>query len=449
LKQILLFLREKKNDSGLERKRLFLLTTLSTFFSKGVSFTLLLISVPLTLSYLGNTYFAISNTIISTLAMFNYLDFGIGIGVQNLLPFYIAESNKNKINQIISTAFYVLIVSCAIVLVVGVCIINFYDWESIFNLKDVVKVEEVRSALLTSLLLIGFAIPVTIIQRIHNAYQKAFINEWFITLGNVLSILCLFLVIKLSLSLPYVIFALQGTLVVSLVINFLAYYKDPSRYEISFKYVELKTFRILISTGFKYLVLLIFSVGLFSLDNFILLKFRSPNDVTNYLLGYRLISILNVPVLILSNSFLPAYNDAIARGDRKWVSNIILNAVKVISIISFVETILLLAYGHDIMSLWVKTKLGLSFKDYILFSLLLVFLNFNTFFSMIAISHRYLNRSLYFFTTGVLITVSAKFILVKYITTGYGAIILPTVIIMPLLFLAPLIYNVYKKDIKK
>lgn len=449
MKQIFLFLKEKNNDSGQERKRLFLLTTLSTIFSKGVSFTLLLISVPLTLSYLGNTYFAITNTIISTLAMFNYLDFGIGIGVQNLLPFFIAESKKDKINQIVSTAFYVLIVSCIVVLVVGSFIIYFYDWTSIFNLKDVVKVEEVRSALLTSLLLIGFAIPLSIIQRIHNAYQKAFINEWFITLGNILSIGCLFLVIKLSLSLPYVIFALQGTLVLTVLINFLAYYKNSSKYEISFKYVELKTFRILISTGFKYLVLLIFSVGLFALDNFILLKFRSANDVTNYLLGYRLISILNVPVLILSNSFLPAYNDAIAREDRKWVSNIILNAIKLISIISFFEVLLLLAYGHDIMNLWVKAKLELSFKDYVLFSLLLVFLNFNTFFSMIAISSKYLNLSLYLFTIAVLITVSAKFILVKYIVTGYGAIIFPMIIIMPALFLIPLIFNIYKNDIRK
>jgi O-antigen/teichoic acid export membrane protein len=449
LKNFLNFLKEKKNDSGAERERLFVLTSLSTFFSKGLSFVILLISVPITLSYLGNTYFAITNTIISTLAMFNYLDLGIGIGLQNLLPFFIAEGNRSKINEIISTSFYVLIFSCLLILSIGICIIFFYNWSDIFNLKEDLKIDEVRNSLIVSVLLIGFVMPISIIQRIHNAYQKAFINEWFITLGNVLSIFCLLLTIKFSLGLPFIIFALQGTLVVSTFLNFLVYHKDPLRYEISFKYVNLNTFRNLLTTGLKYFVLLVFSVGLFSLDNFILLKFRSTDDVTNYLLGFRFISFFNVPVLIFSNSFLPAYNDAIARADKKWVRDIILNAIKIISVISIIETILLMLSGHDIMKFWLKSQLTLSVNDFFLFSLLLIFQNFNTFFSMLAISTKYLNLTLYAFTIAVLMSVLIKFLFVKNIATGYAPIILPTIVIMSLFFLLPLIIKVYKKDIRK
>ena len=66
--------------------------------------------------------------------MFNYLDFGVGIGVQNLLPKYIAENNNKRVVEIISTAFSFLLIAGLFVLLAGSSMILMFDWRKFFNL---------------------------------------------------------------------------------------------------------------------------------------------------------------------------------------------------------------------------------------------------------------------------------------------------------------------------
>ena len=441
------FLILKKTDSTSERNRLFLITAFSTIFSKGISFLVLLVSLPLTLNSLGPTDFAIVNTIISTFGMFNYLDFGVGIGVQNLLPLYIAKNNNKRIIQILSTALSFLLIAGVLVLIIGASIIYIFDLRQFFTLSNAIEQSIFNKTLLVSVVLIGFGIPLTLIQRVQIAYQKSYINEWFVTFGNILSLIFIYLTISNHLKLPFIIFSLQGTLILAMGFNFIYFFLISKQYRISFYEIDKATFNLIFQLGVKYLFLLIFSVGLFSLDNLLLLKYRTPTEVTKYMVGYRLISLFNVPVLIFANTFLPAYNDALARNDRVWVRNIIIRFIKIIGLLSVIEACIVYIFGIHLIQIWTSQNFNYSTFDLLLLVLLLVFLNFNTFFSMIAISTKYLNFTLKYFLLAVTVTIFLKYIFTSSSHIGFSSVVLPTILLMPLLFLLPLIIKIYKSDI--
>jgi len=68
-----------------ERHRRALLTSATGFAARGVSMGASLITIPLTLHYLGNERFGLWMTISSIVAMATFADFGIGNGVVNML----------------------------------------------------------------------------------------------------------------------------------------------------------------------------------------------------------------------------------------------------------------------------------------------------------------------------------------------------------------------------
>jgi len=441
------FLILKKTDSTSERNRLFLITVFSSIFSKGVSFLVLLVSLPLTLNFLGPTDFAIVNTIISTFNLFNYLDFGVGIGVQNLLPSFIVQKNNKRIIQVLSTALTFLLIAGFSVLIIGISVIYLFDWRQFFNLSNAIDQNIFKKTLLVCVILIGFGIPLTLIQRVQIAYQKSYINEWFVTFGNILSLIFIYFTITNHLKLPFIVFSLQGTLIMAMGINFIYFFLISKQYKISYYEIDKATFTLIFQLGVKYLFLLIFSVGLFSLDNLLLLKYRTPTEVTEYMVGYRLISLFNVPVLIFANTFLPAYNDALARNDRVWVRRIIIRFIKIIGLLSVIEAGIVYFFGIHLIQIWTSQNFNYSKFDLLLFVLMLIFLNFNTFFSMIAISTKYLNFTLKYFLLAVTFTILLKFIFTSLSHIGFSSVVLPTVLLMPLLFLLPLIIKIYKSDI--
>src|SRR5580704_14585226 len=68
-----------------ERYRRAALTSLATLAAKGVSIGTLLVTVPLTLAYLGKERYGLWMTISSLVAIFGFADLGMGASLKTLL----------------------------------------------------------------------------------------------------------------------------------------------------------------------------------------------------------------------------------------------------------------------------------------------------------------------------------------------------------------------------
>jgi O-antigen/teichoic acid export membrane protein len=438
----------KETNPSKERDRLFFITVSSSFFSKSVTLLVSIVTLPLSLQYLGTTDFAILNTIVSTFNILIYFDFGIGIGLQNMLPGYIVQQKQDKIVELVSSVFLFLLISSFILIIVSLLLLNFNDLRSLFNLNYKIDSNRFNQTVFVSIILVALGMPISIVQRIQIAYQKTYINDWFFTLGSILSLIMLLLSIKNNLKLPFILFSLQGSLIIVFFLNFIYSVNYSKLLVLDIRKSNFKAFQIVSSFGLKYFIIILFSAGLFTIDNFILLKFRSPEDVTEYSIVYRFISLLNVPIIIYSNTFLPAYNDANARGDEKWIKIAIQRATKIILLLSLAEALFFIFFGEIIIVKWSSTQIVLNGAKLFIYTLLIFFLNINFYISAIALSTKYLNFTLKFFSLAVIISVILKFIVVKYFDVEYIYVILPTIIIMTSLYIFPLNFIIFKHDLK-
>src|SRR3984957_323827 len=111
LRQLIQF-RDPRNTTldsrGAERNRRAFLTGGAATLARVVQVGTSLVTVPLTLKYLGNERFGLWMTISSVLAMAAFADFGVGNGVLNTVAKAYGKDDVEGIRKAVSSGFAVL-----------------------------------------------------------------------------------------------------------------------------------------------------------------------------------------------------------------------------------------------------------------------------------------------------------------------------------------------------
>ena len=435
----------KSNDASEERTRKLSITFLISTVSKGISFLILIVSLPLTLGYLGAERFGVLNTLISTLGIITYSDLGLGMGLQNTLPSLIANEETKNIKRYISTAFFFLLGVACLIFLFSFIIAPFINWGNFFNTKAI-SGQELQNAIIIYFLVISIGIPASLIQRIQSAYQEGYLAEIWITLGNITSLVSIYFVVQYKGNIPLIILGMQGVVYAFYSLNFLYFTFYKKKYpKPSFAQFDTLILRGLIKLGLSYLFIQICSLFINSIDNLIISRTFGPVKVTDYTVAFRLISILAMPVQLFSVPLLAAYNDAWVRKDKQWISNITLKLLKGAFIGSILGVLLFLFFGNFIVKHWTGNT-QYSFYQLLMFGLLLIYLNFNSLISMIGLSSRFIKHLLYIYPIATLITVIVKYLIMQYFSTDYTNIVWATFIPVTIFFFIPILYKIYKED---
>ena len=110
----------------------------SVFF-KSADTLIYLLLVPITLGYLNPYEYGIWLTLSSVLAWIDSFDIGLGNGLRNKLAESIANNDKIKARKYVSTTFFMLLILMAILLVIGLLVIHWINWEEVLNLDKYVS----------------------------------------------------------------------------------------------------------------------------------------------------------------------------------------------------------------------------------------------------------------------------------------------------------------------
>ncbi len=92
-----------------ERYRKVVLSTGSSLLYKGVSVSTGLISIPLTVDYLGTERFGMWMTLTSILALMTFADLGLGNGLVNAISKSKGNSNISMAEKAISSVFFMML----------------------------------------------------------------------------------------------------------------------------------------------------------------------------------------------------------------------------------------------------------------------------------------------------------------------------------------------------
>lgn len=328
------------------------------FFSiilKGLSIIVSFLIVPLTLNYLNAEEYGVWLTLSSILIWIGFFDIGLGNGLRNKLTEAISLNQKKTAQVYVSTTFFILFLIMGGIFVLFSCVNPFLDWTKILNVSSE-KVSQLNT--IVSIVFAFFCLQFTfkIVGIIFIAHQKPALNDLLNVLGNVLSLIIIYLLTLFtsSGSLFYVAFTFSiAPFLVFLITYIVVFYFSHYHFLCpKWKYVKFSQIKDLMGLGFQFFIIQIASLVIYSTSNIIITQTLGPEQVTVYNIAYKYFSIPLMFFSILQTTIWNAYTDAWVKQDKEWIRNSIKRMLQ-IWILLAVGVIIMLVISGFVYKVWI------------------------------------------------------------------------------------------------
>ena len=347
------FDRSNARDRARERHVRVALGMGASLLAKILSVATAVISVPLTLHYLGSERYGMWMTMSSLVAIFSFADLGIGNGVLNAVAAAYGRDDRAAIRGFVSSGVFAL--SAVALLLIGAFALAypFVPWFRIFNVETSQARAEAGPALGVLITCFALAIPVGVVQRVQMGLQRGFIASLWQCASSLFGLTGLLAAIHWEAGLPWLVLAFAGMPLVAALGNSILFFGQlepdiaPSPRAVS----RAAASRV-VSIGMLFFVLQIVAAITFASDNLVIAQILGAGSVTDYAVPATMFSVISMFLAMALTPLWPAYGEAIARGDHVWVRRIVISSLLTsIGLASAASTCLVLA-GPRLIALW-------------------------------------------------------------------------------------------------
>jgi O-antigen/teichoic acid export membrane protein len=337
-----------------ERYRRALLTTLASGLARAISIVTGLISVPLTLHYLGIERYGLWMTISAVIAALGFSDLGISNGLMNGIAQAHGRNDRLLARQYVSSAFFFLV---AVALALGACFAVSYPWVpwgALFRVQSAQAISEAGPAVAAFVICFLLNIPAGLASRVQAGYQEGFIANLWAAFGSALCLVFLLLAIHIHGSLALLVLAMAGAPILALLANGVIQFGIQRPWLLpSWRYVNSGVSKSLLRLGFLFFSLQLASAIGYSSDTVVLTRMLGAEAVSQYSIPFRLFSLIAIVVSFLITPLWPAYAEALEKGDHHWIRRTLYRSLILTATVSAVMSGALVLFGAKIISLWV------------------------------------------------------------------------------------------------
>lgn len=314
----------------------------------------LLITVPMTLPYLGEERFGVWMTVSSIAGLLSFLDFGIGNGLINRVAEANTNNDKKELCFVITHGLALLAIVGGVVGAVTFPLINYLPWETIIKVKNPANVEEIKSTLLVFFLVFAGSIPLNALQKIFQGMQIAWQAYLIRGLGSIVSLAALYALAKQQAGVPELLLATFGiqTFFPILLLIVLAR-KNILRLNALKHRHWMKESYGLVQTGGLFFLLQIGGLLVWSMDSLIIAATLGAASVTNFALVQRLFQFVLAPLGIINSPLWGAYADAHARGDKVFIAKTLKKSMAGTMGIALISIVFIGSMAPKIYDLWI------------------------------------------------------------------------------------------------
>jgi O-antigen/teichoic acid export membrane protein len=337
-----------------ERHRRIALTAIASVMAKSITIATSLITVPLTLNYLGAERYGLWMTISSVIAMMVFADFGIGNGLMNAVAEAYGKDDKDAIKSHVANAVVILGIIAVVILFVFFVVYPFIQWGPFFNVRTVLAIQESGPALAAFMVCFALGVPTSIVQRVQMGIQQGFASSLWLAGGSILGLLLTLTVIHFKGGLPWLVMALAGSPVIILLLNGFAFFLVQRRDLLpDMLHISNKGMKRILHGGMLFFVLQLTVSIAFASDNIIIAKVINTEAVSQYSIVSKLFEGVVIIIGYLFAPLWPAYGEAKARGDRAWIKKTLRRSMTATFIAVIVAAPLLVAFYKPLLALWV------------------------------------------------------------------------------------------------
>ena len=331
------------------------LTVFTGLMARASSMLVTIVSVPLTLSYLGNERFGLWMTATSVVSMLAFADFGIGNGLLTVIAEASGRDDLQEIRKYIASGFAILLGIAACMLLVFFSIVYpLVNWPHLFNVHTAAAQAESGPAIAALVLCVAGSVTALIVPRVELALQHGFIYNLWVTIGQIASIAAIWLISAKHGSVPLLILALSGIPHVTSGVNGLFFFHRNRQYRPSWLLVNRAAMKRILNTGLLFVLL---QVGLsvsFASDKLIIARLLGAEAVASYSVYERVFGVGVSLMMVMLTPIWPAYAEAWARNDTHWVRRALRRSLSLSFGVSTAFAAAIVFAGPLIVSVWTR-----------------------------------------------------------------------------------------------
>lgn len=342
---------------------------------RGVSMILTLISAPIMLHHVDRADYGVLLTLTSIVGWVGYMDVGLGNGLRNKLPEFLAKGDFHSAKKIVSSCYVTLAIYVALIIVIFLMVSPFVDWLGVLN-SPTSDAGEIRG--LTNVVFIAFCIQFLfgLKNSILFAYQMPAFQSLFTFVGQFIALIALVIQVYVFDVTSVLQIGAVNSMIPPLVLflGSIGLFRTKLK-EIapSFKLFEFKSVGSILSLGLKFFVLQMITIVLFQANSIIIARVVSPEAVVEYNLAFKYVSLLTMIFTIVITPVWSATTDAYVRKDFAWINKTISLSRKVCIASIFIGVLMVLA-SKFVYGIWLGK--GTIDINYSTTSLILLYISF-------------------------------------------------------------------------
>ncbi|MGO4501965.1 lipopolysaccharide biosynthesis protein [Dyella sp. 2YAF14] len=411
-------------------------TSFWSLIAKAAAAANLFLSVPFVLHALGQNEFGVWATLVSFIAVSNFLDFGFGNGTMNLVAAARGRDAGPEIPIIVRESQRALFKIAAYVAVIATALGAFMPWHRLLGVPE--SMEGVaRTASFMVLLSVVCAIPLNMANRVQLGLGQGDRAFRWQAAGQLTTLLVVIVVATQHGSLVALTAATVLTPLLASAGNLLYLRRSLPAVSSAPLPAATQDYATRIRReGLSFFVLQLAASLAFSMDLPLISALRGPSEAGVYALAQRLFSIIPMTLALVWAPLWPTYRHALASGDHRWVYRTFKRSALVAGAYACcVGTVLALAY-QPVTSIWLHHPAQASAWLLFGFALACVVDAIGTATSTLLNAASVLRYQLLLAVPFSLVTFTCK----AYALTHFGADMLPwiTLTVYTLLVLLPL-----------
>ncbi len=342
----------KGEGRGVSRLRRAGLSGMTAIMAHGITIATGIISIKLTVGYLGKERYGIWLTINSLLQWLYISQMGLsGNALVNKLSDANGKDDKTLAQELVATAFWSLSIIALIFLLLFAISFPFVNWSLVFNTTQAVSINELEFAIAIAFVCFVMMFPTSMVDAVYQSYQEGFIGNFWNIAGSIVALIALILVTRTKGGLPLLVGALFGVKLLFSFANatYLFFFRHPWLVPTP-KATSKTSFRNLMTLGGKYLFAQLSGIGMFQSQPMIITQVLGAGAVGVFGIAQRILTLPQMVVLMITNPFMPAYGEAKARGDWVWIKKTLKRTLITSTLISIAMVLPLCLLAQPIIS---------------------------------------------------------------------------------------------------
>lgn len=343
-------------DAGRSRQRYrrALLGTGAAVGARGIGAGVSLLTVPLTLGYLGVERYGMWMTVSSLIAVLAFTDLGIGNGLLTAIANATGRADRAAEGRYAASATWMLTAVGTALAAVVILASAVVSWADVFNVADPIARSEAGTAMIAFGVCFAIGLPLSVVAQIRYGYQEGYVNSAYVAAGSVLGLVLVLIVISLELGLPYLVVSLMGAPLLASIVNAAVLFGRQRRWLAPRpSAVHVPTALALLRSGGQFLILQLAVAAAFYSDSLIAARIIGPQAVAEYSVATKLFLVPTVLVTAAVGPLWPAYGEAYARGDVAWLRRTLRRSVILVLAMTVPLSLLLAVAADPILRFWI------------------------------------------------------------------------------------------------